>query len=166
MATVEKSIDVNVPLHKAYEQWTQFESFPHFLEGVIEVQQLDDRRLRWRAEIGGKEAEWGSEVTEQVPDKVMAWRSTDGNQNDMTIHLEPMGPTQTRIDVKHDYDPHGLVETIGDKLGFTANRLEEDLERFKAFVEQQTAPAGASHGDLPHEREMSGPNGDLGGHAG
>jgi uncharacterized membrane protein len=155
MATVEKSIEVNVPVRRAYDQWTQFESFPQFMEGVKEVRQLDDTHLHWRAEIGGKEVEWDAEITEQEPDKVIAWRSTSGRQNDGMVHFEAMGPTQTRIDVGVDYDPEGLVETIGDKLGFTAHRLEGDLERFKHFIEQQPAPTGAYRGEVHGGQETN-----------
>ena len=89
MATVEKSIEVNVPIRKAYDQWTQFESFPQFMEGVKEVRQLDDTHLHWRAEIGGKEVEWDAEIGEQEPDRIVAWRSTSGRQNDGMVHFEP-----------------------------------------------------------------------------
>src|SRR5438270_5127669 len=160
METVEKSIEVNVPIRKAYDQWTQFESFPQFMEGVKEVRQLDDTHLHWRAEIGGKEVEWDAEIGEQEPDKIVAWRSTSGRQNDGMVHFEPMGPSQTRIDLSIEYDPEGLVETIGDKLGFTAHRTEGDLQRFKQFI-QQHAPTGAYRGEVHEGRETGAVMGDT-----
>jgi len=158
MASVEKTIDVNAPLSIAYSQWTQFESFPMFMEGVEEVRQMDDSHLHWRALIAGKEEEWDAEITEQVPDQVIAWRSIGGLQNDGMVRFEPLGPDSCRIHLRIDYDPRGLVETIGDKLGFTSGRVQGDLERFREFVEGREAPTGAYREEI-HRGQAT--NGDF-----
>lgn len=148
MATVEKTIDINVPLSTAYNQYTQFESFPEFMEGVESVQQLDDKRLHWIAEIAGQKREWDAEITEQVPDQVIAWQSVTGKANNGRVTFEPAGGTSCRVMVQVEYDPQGLVETIGDKLGFVEGRVEGDLERFKEFVEKRGAETGAWRGEV------------------
>jgi uncharacterized membrane protein len=155
MATVEKMIDVDTPVSVCYDQWTQFESFPQFMEGVREVRQLDDTRLHWHAEIGGRDEQWEAKITEQVPDQVIAWQSTTGFQNDGMVRFEPLGPDRCRIYLRLDYDPQGIVETVGDKLGFTGMRVQGDLERFKGFVERRGAATGAYHGEIHGGRETS-----------
>jgi uncharacterized membrane protein len=148
VANIEKSIEVNVPVRTAYNQWTQFEEFPQFMEGVEEVRQLDDKRLQWRASIAGKSEQWQAEVIEQTPDRVVAWRSTSGADNGGRVSFQPAGPNATRITLRLDYDPEGIVETAGDKLGFVSRRVEGDLERFKTFIEDRGAETGAWRGEI------------------
>ena len=148
MTTVEKTIEINVPLSTAYNQYTQFESFPQFMEGVETVQQLDDKRLHWIAEIAGQKREWDAEITEQIPDQVIAWQSVSGKMNDGRVTFVADGPTSCRVSVLVEYDPQGLVETIGDKLGFVEGRVEGDLERFKEFVEKRGVETGAWRGEV------------------
>jgi uncharacterized membrane protein len=148
MSTVDKSIEVNVPVTTAYNQWTQFESFPQFMEGVHEVRQLDAKRLHWRAEVGGQEKEWEAEITEQVPDQVIAWMSVSGAPNGGTVRFQPMGTTSCRVDLTVEYEPEGLAETVGDKLGFMSRRVEGDLERFKSFVESRGVATGSWRGEI------------------
>ena len=148
MANIEKSIEVNVPVRTAYNQWTQFEQFPQFMEGVEEVRQLDDKRLQWRASIAGKSEQWQAEIVEQTPDRVVAWRSTTGAENGGRVSFAPAGPDKTRITLRLDYDPEGIVETTGDKLGFVSRRVEGDLERFKTFIEGRGAETGAWRGEI------------------
>jgi uncharacterized membrane protein len=155
MATVEKMIDVDAPVSVCYDQWTQFESFPEFMEGVKEVRQLDDTRLHWHAEIGGRDEQWEAKITEQVPDQVIGWQSTTGFQNDGMVRFEALGPDRCRIYLRLDYDPQGIVETVGDKLGFTGMRVQGDLERFKGFVERRGAATGAYRGEIHGGRETS-----------
>jgi uncharacterized membrane protein len=155
MATVEKTIDVNAPVSVCYNQWTQFESFPEFMEGVKEVRQLDDTRLHWHAEIGGRDEQWEAKITEQVPDQVIAWKSTSGFQNDGMVRFETTGPDSCRVRLEIDYDPQGIVETVGDKLGFTGMRIEGDLKRFKDLVEQRGAATGAYRGEIRGGQETS-----------
>jgi uncharacterized membrane protein len=151
MAHVEKSIEVSVPVRTAYNQWTQFEEFPRFMEGVEEVRQLDDKRLHWRASLAGKTEEWDASIVEQTPDQVVAWRSTTGTENAGRVSFQPAGPDRTRVTVGIDYDPQGVVEKAGDALGFVSRRVEGDLERFKQFIESRGQETGAWRGEVPRE---------------
>ena len=148
MSTITESIDVNVPVRTAYDQWTQFESFPQFMEGVEEVRQLDDTHLHWRASIGGKEQEWDAVVTEQIPDERVAWTSTTGAPNGGVVTFHRLGEDQTRVTVQMEYEPQGVVETVGDKLGLDDRRVKGDLERFKEFIESRGTPTGAWRGEV------------------
>jgi uncharacterized membrane protein len=158
MASIEKSIDVNQPVRTVYNQWTQFEEFPRFMEGVEQVRQLDDKRLHWRAEIAGKTEEWDAEITNQIPDQQVAWRSTSGSENSGIIRFTPMGADKTRVTAVIGYDPEGIVETVGDKLGFVSRRVEGDLERFKTFIEERGAATGAWRGEIHGGAVESGAN--------
>jgi uncharacterized membrane protein len=153
MSTVEKSIDLNVPVHTAYNQWTQFEEFPRFMDGVKEVHQLDDKHLHWKAQIAGKEKEWNAEIVEQTPDEIISWRSTSGALNNGAVTFMPMGHDRCRITLRIDYDPEGFLETTGDVLGFVSNRIEGDLERFKDYIESRGVETGAWRGEIHGDRE-------------
>ena len=148
MATVEKSIEVNVPVRTAYNQWTQFEEFPRFMEGVKSVQQIDDAHLRWNAQIGGKEEQWEAEITSQVPDQRVAWRSTTGIQNAGIVTFHPVGEGRTRVDLRIEYEPDGVIESVGNALGVVDGRVEGDLERFKEFIESRGTETGAWRGAI------------------
>ena len=148
MPTIEKSIQVNVPLSVAYNQWTQFEEFPLFMEGVTEVTQLDETRLHWVADVAGKRKEWDAEIVEQVPDERIAWRSLDGAPNAGVVTFHYIDPNTTRIMLQMDYDPQGLVETAGDALGVLSHRVNGDLERFKDFLESSGRETGAWRGEV------------------
>ena len=148
MSTVEKSIDVNVPVSTAYNQWTQFEDFPKFMEGITEVRQLDDTHLYWCADISGKRKEWEAEITEQIPDQRIAWRNTSGAPNGGVVSFQPLSETSTRIMVQMEYDPEGVVENIGDVLGVFSRRVQGDLERFKEFIESRGHETGAWRGSV------------------
>jgi uncharacterized membrane protein len=148
MATVEKSIDVDLPVRTVYNQWTQFEDFPQFMEGVEEVRQLSDSRLHWRAKIAGKTEEWDAVITDQVPDRIVAWRSTSGAENSGAIRFTSLGPDRTRVTGEIGYDPEGVVENVGDKLGVVSRRVEGDLERFKRFIEERGVATGAWRGEI------------------
>src|SRR3712207_5320605 len=130
---VEKSVQVDVPLRTAYDQWTQFEDFPHFMGGVREVQQIDDQRLHWVAEIAGVRREWDATILEQVPDQKIAWAATTGATNAGAVYFEPAGPGQTTVRLSLEYEPEGLVEQAGDKLGLVERQVQSDLEKFKSF---------------------------------
>ena len=148
MAKIEKDIVVNVPISVAYDQWTQFESFPEFMEGVKEVVQLDEKRLRWRAEIAGKDQEWEAEITDQVPDRHIAWRSVTGAMNAGSVIFQPAGDGQTKVALELTYEPDEAVEKVGDALGVVERRVSGDLERFRKFVESRGAPTGAWRGEI------------------
>jgi uncharacterized membrane protein len=153
MAEIEKSIDVNAPLRDVYDQWTQFEDFPRFMEGVLEVRQLDEKRLHWRAKIGGVEKEWHSEIVDQVPDRRIAWKNLRGAWNAGAVLFEPV-PGGTRVTLKLVYDPAGAAESLGDKLGFVSRRVEGDLRRFKEFLERRKRATGAWRGEI-HGRKVN-----------
>ncbi len=148
MSTVEKSIEVNLPVRTVYDQWTQFEEFPQFMEGVERVVQLDDTHLHWVAEIAGVKREWDAEITDQVPDQRIAWRSLGGERNAGLVSFQPNGASSTRVTLAIDFEPDDLVEQIGDKLGFVSKRTEGDLERFKQFIESRGVETGAWRGEV------------------
>ncbi|SEO46472.1 SRPBCC family protein [Trujillonella endophytica] len=145
---VEKSMQVDVPVRTAYDQWTQFEEFPAFMGGVREVRQLDDRHLHWVAEIGGVRREWDASVLEQVPDRKIAWAATGGATNAGAVRFEPSGPDSTIVHLEMEYEPEGLVEKAGDALGVVDRQVRADLERFKALVESEGYASGAWRGSI------------------
>jgi uncharacterized membrane protein len=147
MSTIEKQIEVQVPVSTAFNQWTQFESFPRFMDGVESVQQLDDKRLHWKAKIAGKEKEWDAEIVEQVPDQKISWRSTSGATNNGTVTFQGENG-KTRVTLSMEVEPEGVVENVGDALGVDNRRVEKDLERFKEFVEQRGQETGAWRGEI------------------
>lgn len=153
METIEKSIEVERPPGAVYNQWTQFEDFPRFMEGVKEVRQLDDKRLHWKAEIAGKEKEWDAEIFEQIPDQRIAWRSMSGAKNSGMVNFDPVGPSSTRVTLKLNYDPEGSAENIGDAFGLVSLRVTGDLKRFKEFIESREVPTGAWRGEI-HGRSV------------
>ncbi len=146
MSTIETSIEVNVPVRTAYNQWTQFEEFPRFMEGVKEVKQLDDTRLRWKAEIAGKEKEWTAEITEQTPDQRIAWTSRGGAPNGGVVTFHRLSDAKSKIMLQLEYDPQGFVENAADALGVVSLRVKGDLERFKEFIEKRGRETGAWRG--------------------
>jgi uncharacterized membrane protein len=148
MATIEESIEVEVPVSTAYNQWTQFEEFPEFMEGVESVQQIDDKRLLWTAEIGGKKEEWEAEITEQHPDHRVAWRSTSGRPNGGVVTFHRIDDDTTRVMVQMDWEPEGAVESTGAAIGADSRRVKGDLERFKEFIESRGAATGGWRGDI------------------
>ena len=148
MASVVESIDVKVPVSTAYNQWTQFEEFPRFMEGVKSVTQTDDTHLHWVAEIAGNEEEWDSEITEQHPDERVAWRATSGAENAGVVTFHRIDDETTRVTLQMDVDPEGLVENVGTALGFLDRRVKGDLERFKEFIESRGSETGAWRGEV------------------
>src|SRR5438874_3505151 len=134
METIEKTIEIEAPVGTVYNQWTQFEEFPRFMEGVEKVQQLDDKHLHWVAKIGGKRKEWDAEILEQVPDQRIAWRSTTGALNSGLVSFQQIAPNRTRVDLRMSYEPEGVAERVGDTIGVFSRRVESDLERFKKFI--------------------------------
>jgi uncharacterized membrane protein len=155
MATIEQSIDVEVPVRVAYNQWTQFEDFPKFMEGVKSVRQLDDRRLHWHAEVAGRDKEWDAEITEQHPDERIAWRSTGGAANAGVVTFHRLDDARTRVMLQLDYEPEGVTESVGDALGVVSARVKGDLTRFKDFVESRGRETGAWRGDIPAAHQQS-----------
>jgi uncharacterized membrane protein len=148
MAAIEQSIVVNVPVQMAYNQWTQFEEFPRFMDGVESVRQLDDKRLHWRANIGGKVKEWDAEITEQHPDERIAWTARSGARNAGVVTFHRLDENRTKIMLQVDYEPEGVVETVGDTVGVVSGRIKADLERFKEFIESRHRETGAWRGEI------------------
>ena len=146
---IQESITVDVPLSTAYDQWTQFEDFPRFMEGVESVKQLDDRHLHWCANIGGMKVEWSAEIVEQVPDHRIIWRSTSGSRNAGTVWFERLSDRQTSVTLEVEYEPEGVFENMGDALGVVRRRVKGDLERFKEFIEKRGVETGAWRGRIP-----------------
>ena len=148
MSTVQKSIEVKVPVRTAYDQWTQFESFPEFMEGVKEVRQITDTRTHWVTDVAGAKREFDAEITEQVPDRRIAWRAVDGPDQGGVVMFEPVGSDTTRVLVEMDFSPEGVTETAGDKLGVVDRRVKGDLDRFKDFIEGRGVETGAWRGQV------------------
>jgi uncharacterized membrane protein len=159
-SSIMESIDVNVPVRTAYNQWTQFEEFPQFMQGVEKVEQLDDETLRWCAEMGGKHKEWTAKITEQIPDKRIAWTSTTGALNAGVVTFHRLSDDQCRVALQLDYEPEGVVENIGDSIGVVQWNVRENLERFKEFIESQGEESGAYRGTIknPEERGSTTPS--------
>lgn len=155
MQTIEKSIEVNVPSSTVYNQWTQFEEFPRFMDGVEEVQQLGDKRLHWKAKIAGKTKEWDAEIFEQIPDERIAWRSTSGAKNSGMVNFFPVGTSATRITLSLTYEPEGAIEKMGDAVGVVSGRVEGDLKRFKEFIESRGSETGGWRGEIAGARKRS-----------
>ena len=148
MGTVQKSIVVDQPVSTVYNQWTQFEDFPQFMEGVEEVTQLDEKRLHWVAEIGGNKREWDAEIIEQTPDNRIAWQAIGGKRNAGAVSFQPQGAGSTQITLELDYETEGLMEKAGDALGVIERRVQGDLDRFKSFIESRGAETGAWRGNI------------------
>jgi uncharacterized membrane protein len=145
---VERSVLLNVPVSTAYNQWTQFEDFPQFMEGVESVKQLSDDRLEWVAEIAGVRRQWQAKILEQVPDQKIAWAASEGATNAGAVTFEDVGGGQTRVNLSLEYEPEGLMEKVGDKLNIVENRAEGDLARFKEFIESEPSETGAWRGSI------------------
>jgi uncharacterized membrane protein len=149
MASVMESVEVNVPLSTAYNQWTQFEEFPRFMEGVKSVTQIDDTHLRWKAEIGGREKEWDAEISEQHPDERVAWHATSGAPNAGVVTFHRIDDATTRVTLQMEAEPEGAIESAGARMGLLERRVKGDLERFKEFIEGLGVETGAWRGEVP-----------------
>jgi uncharacterized membrane protein len=148
MSRIEQSIEVDVPVSVAYNQWTQFEEFPQFMDGVDEVRQLDDTHLHWRASFGGKSHEWDAEISEQRPDERVAWKATDGKTNAGAVTFHRLSDDRTKVMVQMDYEPEGMFESLGSAIGSDERRIKGDLERFKELVESRGRESGAWRGEV------------------
>ena len=151
MAKVETSRDVDVPVRVVYDQWTQFEDFPRFMEGVEQVRQLDPTHVHWVAKIGGVTREWDAAITEQVPDERVAWTSTDGANNAGVVTFHRLGEGRTRVMLQLEFEPEGLIERVGDLLGVVERRAAGDLERFAEFVGDRGQATGAWRGTVDQD---------------
>jgi uncharacterized membrane protein len=153
MANIEQSIDVDVPVRTAYDQWTQFEEFPKFMEGVEEIRQVDDTHTHWKTKIGGKEKEFDAEITEQTPDQRIAWMSEAGPEHAGVVTFHRLDENKTRVMLQMDYEPEGVVEKVGDALGVVQRRVKGDLENFKQLIEARGpgGETGAWRGEIQQD---------------
>ncbi len=148
MPKVEESVEVNVPVSTAYNQWTQFEEFPQFMDGVKEVRQLDATHLHWVAEIGGHTEEWDAEVTEQKPDERIAWKATTGKDNAGVVTFHRLDDSKSKIMLQLDWESEGMVEKIGAAIGQDDRQIKGDLNRFKELIEKRGTESGAWRGEV------------------
>ena len=148
MSEIIETVDVDVAVRTAYDQWTQFESFPEFMDGIKQVRQLDDRTLEWVADVAGKEKRWTATITEQEPDQRIAWTSTEGARNAGVVTFHRLGEGRSRVTLQLDVEPDGPLETVGDALGVVRNRVKDDMKRFKAFIESRGTETGAWRGEI------------------
>ena len=148
MSNIQQTIEVQVPVTTAYNQWTQFEEFPRFMEGVKEVRQLTDKSLEWTAEINGKEETWTADITEQEPDQVIAWRSTSEPVNSGRVSFARLDESRTRVDLQMEWQPRDSIEKMGAAMGFDDRQIKGDLERFKKFIESRGAETGGWRGEI------------------
>jgi uncharacterized membrane protein len=147
-SSIEESIEVNVPVSTAYNQWTQFEDFPQFMENVLEVRQLDDKHLHWRAKVAGEEKEWDAEISEQIPDKRIAWRSVSGARNGGVVTFHKLSDNETRVMLQMEYEPEGPMEKLGDAMGAVRMQARSSLQRYKEMLEQRGSETGAWRGKI------------------
>ncbi|MCA2207882.1 MULTISPECIES: SRPBCC family protein [Nocardia] len=148
MSTVIEAVDVHVPVATAYNQWTQFESFPQFMHGVDRIEQLDDTHTRWTVDIAGATRTFDATITEQHPEERIAWKSDDGPQHAGVVTFHRLDDSTTRVTVQMDIDPEGFVENIADKTGVLDRRIKGDVRRFKDFIESRGSETGAWRGDV------------------
>ncbi|MDQ3991868.1 MAG: SRPBCC family protein [Actinomycetota bacterium] len=148
MGAFEESIEVEVPVRTAYNQWTQFEEYPRFMEGVEKVVQLDDTHLRWEAEVAGNRREWEAEITEQTPDQRVAWRNTAGTANAGVVTFHHLAPDRCKVMLQMEVDPQGIGEKAADAVGVIGHRIRGDLKRFKEFIEARGRETGAWRGEV------------------
>ena len=148
MTTIEQSIDIDVPVSVAYNQWTQFESFPMFMDGVERVEQKSDTELHWVAEVAGTKREWNAQITEQHPDHRVAWKAVDQNGPDGVVTFHKLDDSRTRVMVQMDYEPEGIKESVGSVVGADDRRVKKDLESFKELIETSGHETGAWRGNI------------------
>ncbi len=151
MSQIIETVDVAVPVRTAYDQWTQFEEFPLFMDGVESIEQIDDTHLAWTAKIAGIEKRWIAEITEQTPDSRIAWNAVEGATNAGVVTFHHLADDQSRVTLQLDVEPDGPVESVGDALGFVSRQAKGDLERFKTFIEARGAETGAWRGTVTQD---------------
>ncbi|MFD0691117.1 SRPBCC family protein [Actinomadura fibrosa] len=148
MSTITESVNVTVPIRTAYDQWTQFETFPEFMEGVEEIRQVDDTTTHWKTKIAGVAREFDAKITEQLPEERVAWKSVDGPTHAGVVTFHRLDDTTTRVTAQIEIDPEGLVEKVGDKSGALGHRVKGDLQRFKTFIEERGVQTGGWRGQV------------------
>ncbi|GDY33365.1 SRPBCC family protein [Gandjariella thermophila] len=149
MSTITEWVDVDVPVHTAYNQWTQFESFPEFMSGVQQVRQIDDTHTHWVTRVGRATREFDATITEQHPDERVAWTTERGPKHAGVVTFHRLGEGTTRVTAQMEIDPQGFVEQVADKVGILDRRVKGDMKRFKEFIERRGRETGAWRGDVP-----------------
>lgn len=147
-SVVQETLELELPVATVYNQWTQFEQFPRFMDGVEQVRQLDDSRLHWVASVGGRRAEWDAKILEQHPDRQISWASEDGRTTRGTVSFEPLGDKRTLLTLSMSYQLEGIQERLGSAVGFDRRRVRGDLERFKQLIESQASESGGWRGEI------------------
>lgn len=147
-SSTEATIELDVPLSTAYNQFTQFEEFPQFMTSVQEVKQIDDKHLHWKATVAGKQKEWDAEITQQIPDRLIAWRSISGVPNEGRVSFQSLGASRTRVTLKMSYTPEDFVEQAGDAMGAVKIQAQQNLSRFKQLLESRGSETGAWRGQV------------------
>ena len=153
MERIQKTFEVACPVHTVYNQWTQFEEFPRFMDGVKEIQQMDNMHLHWRVSIAGKEKEFDTEITEQVPDECIAWRSVSGAQNAGMVRFEPLNKERTRVELTMEYEPQTFAEKAADAVGIVSGKVDDAVEKFGRLLEKRGVETGAWRGEVHGGRE-------------
>lgn len=148
MSTITESVNVTVPIRTAYDQWTQFETFPEFMDGVQEIRQLDDTTLHWTTRIAGVTREFDARITEQLPDERVAWKSLNGPTHAGVVTFHRLDESTTRVTAQMEIDPEGLTEKAGDRIGALTRRVKGDLQRFKTFIESRGVQTGGWRGQV------------------
>jgi uncharacterized membrane protein len=149
MSKVEESVEVEVPVHTAYNQWTQFEEFPRFMDGVERIEQVDDTRTHWVTNIAGVTREFDAEITEQIPDERVAWTTVDGEAMQAgVVTFHRLQDSRTKVMLQMEHDPKGLADAVADKMGFVRQKAKDDLKRFKTFIESRGTETGAWRGQV------------------
>lgn len=155
MSTVEQSIDIELPVRTVYDQWTQFEEFPKFMEGVEQVQQLDDTHLHWVAKVAGQQREWDAEITEQIPDERISWRSREGATNAGVVTFHRLDEGTTRVMLQLEFEPETVTEKVGDAVGLVKHRAKGDLARFRDYLEGRGTETGAWRGEVTQDEKTA-----------
>ncbi|MCO5973150.1 SRPBCC family protein [Actinoallomurus soli] len=148
MSSVMESIDVHVPVHTAYNQWTQFEDFPQFMEGVEEIRQVNDTLTHWKVKVAGATREYDAQITEQRPDERIAWTSVEEPKNAGVVTFHRLDDDNTRVALQLEVEPEGFLENVADKTGMVKHRAKNDLKRFKEFIEERGSETGAWRGNV------------------
>ncbi|MCC5037102.1 SRPBCC family protein [Streptomyces sp. WAC 00631] len=149
MSKVEESVEVEVPVRTAYDQWTQFEDFPQFMEGVERIEQRTPTRTHWVTKIAGVKREFDAEITEQIPDERVAWTTVEGEAKQAgVVTFHRLDDKRTKVMLQLDHDPQGIADTVGDKMGFVKKQAKQDLSRFKSFIESRGVETGAWRGQV------------------
>jgi uncharacterized membrane protein len=151
MSTIERSIEVDVPVRTAYDQWTQFESFPHFMDDVERIEQITDTTVRWHVKVAGVERSWDAEITEQQPDERIAWKATGDTRHAGVVTFHRVDEGRTRVMLQMDVEPSDWIEKVGDALGVMERNIQRDLENFKGFIEERGVETGAWRGEVDQD---------------